>query len=119
MTSRGPLGVTANRSSINKGDQIPSLRRMHETYRSEAFPQDQVIATFSSTSIYWPPASNFGGEDKSEKNEESKAEEVAESVSEVRCKRRSRSEKGGIGAKEAKSTEGSEDAKGSRACGKY
>ena len=34
---------------------------MHETYRSEAFPQDHVIATFSSTNIYWLPAGEARG----------------------------------------------------------
>lgn len=77
------MGVTANRSSINKGDQIPSLKRMHETYRSEAFPQDQVIATFSSTNIYWSPAGILEGKDRSEKIGGSKAEGVTKSASEV------------------------------------
>lgn len=28
---------------------------MDETHRSEAFPQDQTLSTFSSTNIYWFP----------------------------------------------------------------
>lgn len=31
---------------------------MHETYKSEAFPQDQTLSTFSSTNIYWLPAAS-------------------------------------------------------------
>lgn len=45
---------------INKGDQLPALKRMHETYRIEAFPQDETLSTFSSTNIYWL----FAGEDE-------------------------------------------------------
>ncbi|SPO07290.1 uncharacterized protein DNG_09984 [Cephalotrichum gorgonifer] len=46
---------------VNKGDELPALKKMHATYRSEPLPQDQqAIGTFSSTRIYWLPSARAG-----------------------------------------------------------
>ncbi|CAI4214205.1 unnamed protein product [Parascedosporium putredinis] len=38
---------------INRGEELPALKEMHETYEREDFPEEEVLSTFSSTCIYW------------------------------------------------------------------